>query len=271
MTACRRIFTCLLAWLACAGVPAFAATAPPPPRDLQQKVGFDQRLGAQLPMTARFTDSHGREASLSEWMDGRPTVLAMGYFHCPNLCDAVMQGMAHAVAGSGLVPGKDVNVLFVSIDPRERPSDAREAETMVAHADAKAMPSRWHFLLGQPDAIHALAAASGYRYIYDKSIDQYAHAAGIVIASGQGKVAQYLFGVRYPPRSVRLALVDASHGQVGTVVDQLVLLCCGYDPSTGRYSLLIGKVMRWLGVGFALLLGLLLASRWRRSRRKATP
>ena len=109
MTAGHRVFSCLLALLACACVPTFAATAPPPPRDLQQKVGFDQRLGAQLPMSSRFTDRHGREASLAEWMDGRPTVLAMGYFHCPNLCDAVMQGMAHAVD----VPG-DLDVLPVS-------------------------------------------------------------------------------------------------------------------------------------------------------------
>lgn len=260
--ACR---VALLLWVAS----VHAATAPPPPSDLQQKVGFDQKLGAQLPMDARFTDSSGRLGTLRQWFDGRPTVLAMGYFHCPNLCDAVLQGMAHAVSRSGLVPGKDVNVLFVSIDPREHPSDARHAETMLAHADADAAPTHWHFLLGDEEAIHALASASGYRYIYDARIDQYAHAAGIVVASAQGRVAQYLFGVRYPPRSLRLALVDASHGKVGSVVDQLVLLCCGYDPSTGRYSLLIGRVMRWLGVGFALLLGAWLGWRTWHGKREA--
>jgi protein SCO1/2 len=257
------------AWLACLAVSCgVSAGAPPPPRQLDQQVGFDQRLGAQLPMDARFTDRHGRRASLGQWMDGRPTVLAMGYFHCPNLCDAVLQGMAHAVAGSGLHPGRDVNVLFVSIDPRERPDDARHAEQMLARMNPQADPSRWHFLLGSEPAIHALAGASGYRYLYDARIDQYAHAAGIVVASAGGKVAQYLFGVRYPSRSLRLALVDASQGKVGNVVDQLVLLCCGYDPATGRYSLVIGRVMRWLGMGFALLLVTLLLVKHRRSGRE---
>jgi len=261
----RRLWS---TWLVCLAMSAAAsAGAPPPPQQLDQQVGFDQRLGAQLPMAAHFTDRHGRSASLGQWMDGRPTVLAMGYFHCPNLCDAVLQGMAHAVAGSGLQPGRDVNVLFVSIDPREQPADARHAEQMLARMNPQADPARWHFLLGSESAIHALAGASGYRYLYDARIDQYAHAAGIVVASAGGKVAQYLFGVRYPSRSLRLALVDASQGRVGNVVDQLVLLCCGYDPATGRYSLVIGRVMRWLGIGFALLLANVLLVKHRRSAR----
>ncbi|HET6432787.1 SCO family protein [Dyella sp.] len=246
-----------------------AGSAPVPPPDLTRKVGFDQRLGAPLPMQAMFTDSHGRSARLGEWIGGRPTVLAMGYFHCPNLCDAVLQGMAHAVRGTGLQPGRDMNVLFVSIDPREQRSDAVTSRRMLEKMSPEAQPGRWHFLRGQPAAIDALAAASGYRYLYDASIDQYAHAAGIVVSTGAGRVAQYFFGVRYPPRSLRLALVDASHGAVGNVVDQLVLLCCGYDPSTGRYSLLIGRVMRWLGVGFALALGLGLFMALRRRHRHA--
>lgn len=245
---------------------ACAVTAPPPPRDLQQQVGFDQRLGAQLPMNSLFVDSHGQGATLARWMDGRPTLVAMGYFHCPNLCDAVLQGMAHAVRGSGLQPGRDINVLFVSIDPRENVADARASQRMLEGMAPKADVEHWHFLRGKPDAIKALAAASGYRYIYDPRIDQYAHAAGIVVSTAAGRVSQYFFGVRYPPRSLRLALVGASHGRVGNVVDQLVLLCCGYDPSTGRYSLLIGRVMRWIGIGFAVLLGLFLFTRWRRAR-----
>jgi protein SCO1/2 len=264
MNARRRGMT----WLVCLALSCTAsAGAPPPPPKLDQQVGFDQRLGAQLPLAARFTDRHGRSASLGQWMDGRPTVLAMGYFHCPNLCDAVLQGMAHAVARSGLQPGRDVTVLFVSIDPRERPEDARHAEQMLARMNPQADASRWHFLLGSEDAIHALAGASGYRYLYDARIDQYAHAAGIVVASAGGKVAQYLFGVRYPSRSLRLALVDASQGRVGNVVDQLVLLCCGYDPATGRYSLVIGRVMRWLGCAFALGLIAALLLRRRRAER----
>lgn len=205
-------------------------------------------------MSAHFRDANGHDVTLADLADGKPTLLALGYYRCPNLCDLVLHGIAHALPDLRLGTGEDYQVVFVSIDPREAPGDAQHAAQMLAKMNPAARVDRWHLLTGDQASIHALAQAVGFRYFLDKRNDQYAHAAGVVVLTGQGKVAQYFFGVSYPSAALRLALVGASHGKLGSLIDQLVLLCCGYDPSTGRYSLLIGRVMRILGIGFALLL-----------------
>jgi protein SCO1/2 len=187
-------------------------------------------------------------------MGGHPTLLMLGYFHCPNLCDVAQQGMAHAIALSGLQPGKDVSVLFVSIDPRDTPAAARDKQHMISHMQGDANASAWHVLVGKDASIHALAHAIGYRYAYDPRLDQYAHPAGVVIATADGRVNQYLMGVNYVPQTVRLAVVAASHDTLGSIVDQFVLLCCGYDPATGRYTVTINRIMQGLGIGFVVLL-----------------
>jgi protein SCO1/2 len=228
---------------------------PPPPPDLDQRAGFDQRLGASLPMDAHFRDAAGRVVDLATLSHGKPLLLALGYYRCPNLCDVVLHGMAHAMAGLDLEPGRDFGVAFVSIDPTETPADARHSQAMLARMAPKAGVSRWHFLTGDAGSIHALAQAIGFRYFYDTRNHQYAHAAGLVVATPQGRVAQYFFGVSWPPASLRLALVGASRGRLGNLIDRLVLLCCGYDPTTGRYSLAIGRAMQALGAAFVLALG----------------
>lgn len=249
----RRRMQCLilllLFWL-----PLVAGAGVPPPADLSQRAGFDQRLGAQVPMTLHFRDANGRSVTLAELADGKPTLLALGYYRCPNLCDLVLHGIAHALPGLRLRPGEDYQVVFVSIDPRETSADARDAAQMLAQMNLASRVDRWYLLTGDPASIHAVAQAVGFRYFHDSRNDQYAHAAGLAVLTGQGKVAQYFFGVSYPPQALRLALVDASHGRLGNLIDRLVLLCCGYDPGTGRYSLLIGRVMQGLGVGFVLLM-----------------
>lgn len=234
---------------------ACATKAPPPPPDLTQRAGFDQHLGASLPMTARFRDANGQPVDLATLAQGKPLLLSLGYYRCPNLCDVVLHGMAHAMAGLDLKPGRDFSVAFVSIDPGETPADARHSQAMLARMNPKAGVPRWHFLTGDAASIHALAQSVGFRYFYDTRNQQYAHAAGLVVATPRGKVAQYFFGVSWPPASLRLALVSASRGQLGNLIDRLVLLCCGYDPTTGRYSLAIGRAMQALGAAFVLALG----------------
>ena len=256
----RRV--CLLLFMA--SVACVATAAPPPPPHLAQRADFQQKLGASLPMTTPFADASGRTASLAQWMDGRPTLLMLGYFRCPNLCDVAEQGMAHALALSGLKPGRDVSVLFVSIDPRDTPAAAAHKQRMIAgmHGDANA--NAWHFLVGRRASIDALARAIGYHYFYDARLDQYAHPAGLVIATADGRVNQYLMGVNYVPQTLHLAVVAASRHTLGSVVDQLVLLCCGYDPATGRYTVTITRIMQGLGIGFViLLLGMFLLLRRR--------
>ncbi|HET6806392.1 MAG TPA: SCO family protein [Frateuria sp.] len=255
-------------WLLVLLMPVARATrAPPPPADLSQRAGFDQRLGAEVPMDARFVDADGAPVDLRTLAEGKPLLLALGYYRCPNLCDVVLNGMAHTLGGLDLRPGRDFAVAFVGIDPAETPADARHAQAMLAHRHPDAHVPRWHFLTGEPAAIGALARAIGFRYFYDERLHQYAHAAGLVVVTPDGKVAQYFFGVSWPPASLRLALVNASHGGLGSLVDRLVLLCCGYDPTTGRYSLAIGRTMQVLGVAFVLALagGWL----WLRRRRRA--
>jgi protein SCO1/2 len=237
----------------------------PPPKDLAGRAGFDQHLDAQVSMTLPFIDADGQRTDLARIANGRPLLLSLGYYHCPNLCDLVLQGMARSTAVLPLQVGSDYQVVFVSIDPDEKPADARSSMTMLDHMLPAAKMSRWHLLTGSQDSIRQLAATVGYRYFRDPRNGQFAHPAGWVVLTAQGRVAQYFFGVSYPPSSLRLALVDASRGKLGSLADRLVLLCCGYDPSTGRYSLLVGRVMQGLGVGFVVLLLVLLYRLRRRS------
>lgn len=242
----------LLAWA------ALATDSPPPPPDLSQRVGFDQRIGATVPPSLEFRDVHGQAVSLRQLAKGKPLLLALGYYRCKNLCGVVLQGMAKSVAAISLRPGRDFAVAFVSIDPRETPADAAARQRMLVAMAPRANVADWHFLTGATASIQELAHAIGYRYFYDPRIDQFAHATGVVVLAGDGRVAQYLFGVQFPPRNLRLALVEASQGRLGNVIDQLVLFCCSYDPSTGRYSPLIGRIMQILGGCFVLLLGVVL-------------
>ena len=258
----QRLVLLLLFWL-----PLVAGAGVLPPTDLNQRVGFDQRLGAQLPTTLPFRDADGRSVTLAELAGGKPTLLALGYYRCPNLCDVVLHGIAHALPALRLRLGEDYQVVFISIDPRETPADAHDAARMLARMNPAAHVERWHMLTGDAASTRAVANVVGFRYFHDPRNDQYAHAAGLVVLTGQGKVAQYFFGVSYPPDALRLALVGASHGRLGSLIDRLVLLCCGYDPSTGHYSLLIGRMMQGLGVGFVLLM---LAGLYRFRRRERT-
>lgn len=246
----RWLASVLGLWIATAS----AMPALPPPPDLAQRAGFEQRLGASLPMQTRFRDSDGQVRDLRTLGRGKPLLLALGYYRCPNLCDVVLAGLAHSVAKLALAPGRDFEVVFVSIDPRETAADARRSQAMLARMQSAAQVARWHFLTGDAAAVGALARAVGFRYFYDARNHQYAHPAGLVAVGPHGTVAQYFFGVSWPAASLRLALVQASRGRLGSLVDQLVLLCCGYDPATGRYSLAIGRIMQALGIGFALAL-----------------
>jgi protein SCO1/2 len=246
---------------------AASAHAPLPPPDLNERAGFDQRLGAQVPLALRFRDATGESISLGQVAGGRPILLALGYYRCPNLCGLVMSAMAQSIGTmTALRAGADYEVAFVSIDPLETPVDAIASQRLTESMNPTGHVADWHFLSGDAASIEALAQALGYRYFQDQRNDQFAHGAGLVVLTGEGRVAQYLFGVRFPERSLRLALVGASAGRLGNVVDQLVLLCSGYDPTTGRYSVLIGGVMQIIGVAFALLLSLALLLLHRRRR-----
>jgi protein SCO1/2 len=240
------------------------------PGDLLTQVGFDQKLGGQVPLDLSFHDSRGAARSLGALLQSRATVLVPGYYGCANLCGAVRAGVAHAVERSGFVPGRQFNVVLISIDPRETPADARRAQDEDAVAHPAAGVASWSYLTGAPAAREALSQAIGFRYLFDRRNGQYDHAAGIVLLSPQGGITQYLFGVQFAPQTLHLALVNASRGRIGTIVDRFVLLCCDYDPSTGRYSLLISRAMQGLGLVTVLALcGLIMVLRRKQSHRAA--
>lgn len=239
------------------------------PPHLRQRVDFRQNLNAQVPMGLAFRNAQGRTISVRQAIDGKPTVLVPGYYDCPNLCSIVRTGVAHAVAHSGFVPGKQFNVVLVSINPREGPATARRAQHEDEQAHPHAHVANWDYLTGAQAASASLMHAIGFRYFYDKRNGQYDHAAGIVLLTPSGKVSQYLFGVKFPSQTLRLSLVNASHGKIGSIVDRLLLLCCHYDLSTGRYTLTIHRVMQMLGVLTVLVLIGLIWLLMRSERRRA--
>ena len=234
-----------------AAAPASHVRAPP---DLRQRVGFDQELGAQVPLDAVFRDASGKAVHLRNLLRGKPVLLVPGYFTCKTLCSVVRTGVAKGVRGTGFTPGRQFDVVLVSIDPHETPADARRAQQMDAANHPGAGVAQWHYLSGTQTSIAPLMHAIGFRYLFDARSDQFDHATGIVVLTPEGKISQYLFGVKFPAETLRLALVNASHGSVGNLIDRLVLLCCQYDTSTGRYTLTIHRIMQGLGVSFAVLL-----------------
>ncbi|HEV2704129.1 MAG TPA: SCO family protein [Steroidobacteraceae bacterium] len=227
------------------------------PPDLLTSVGFDQRLGATVPQQLQFQDIHGASVRLGDLVSRRPTLLVPDYYRCTNVCSVVRAGVADAVARTGLVPGRDFAVLLVSFDPRETPKDAREAQTLDAHGAKAADVMDFQYLSGQQPALHALMASIGFRYRFDPRNGQFAHDVGLVLLMPGGRIAQYFFGAHFQPEALRLGIVSASAGHVGNLVDHFLLLCCDYDVSTGRYSLTVHHLMRWLGIATVVALLLL--------------
>jgi protein SCO1/2 len=206
-------------------------------RDLLNRVGFDQKLGGALPLDLEFRDESGRTVRLGDYFGARPVVLAMVYYTCPVLCTLVERGVAAGLKPLTVEPGRDFDVVFVSIDSKDTPQTAaeRKAATLDRYGRA-ATAGGWHFLSGDEASIVRLAEAVGFRYALDPVTGQYAHAAGITVATPGGKLSRYLYGVEYAPRDLKLALVESSEGKVGTPVDRALLLCFRYDEHLGKYT-----------------------------------
>ena len=234
-------------------------------------VGFDQNLGAPLPLDARFVDDHGRPVALGDYFDGRPVLLALVYYECPMLCNLVTAGVVSSLKAVKHTVGEEFDVVVVSIDPEETPAMAAQAkERAVARYARDGSAPGWHFLTGDQSEITRLADAVGFRYAYDEETDEYAHASGIVLATPDGHAGRYLFGTEYAPRDVQLGLVEASQGGIGSAVDQVMLFCYKYDPQLGRYSAAVFKLVRLGGVLTLLLLGGTIFVYLRRERRRPT-
>lgn len=239
------------------------------PADLQ-KVAFDQRLNAQLPLDVPFTDDTGRAVTLGDYFrHNKPVVLTLVYYDCPMLCTLVLNGLAGAMKGMSLNPGDDYEIVTVSFNPRETVALAAAKKTSYlgryGHAEAA---SAWHFLTGQEPAIRRLTDAVGFHYVFDQATGQYAHASGIMVATADGRLAKYLYGIDYSPRDLRLALVDASAGRIGNPVDRVLLYCYHYDPKSGKYGLVVLNVIRLGGLVTMVTLGSFVLVMVRRERKR---
>jgi protein SCO1/2 len=238
----------------------FPPTAPEgavPAPDLQD-VGFDQRLNQPLPLELTFTDETGTPVKLGDYFTDRPVILVLVYYRCPMLCTLVLNGLVNAMKTTPLTLGKDYRVVTVSFDPRETwQLAAAKRENYLVQYDQPGGGEGWHFLTGKPESINPLTTATGFRYVYDAEKDQYLHASGIVVATPGGKISRYLYGIEFPSRDLRLALVEASENKIGSPVDQVLLYCFHYDPAAGKYTATVMNFVRAGGVlTFAAVIGL---------------
>lgn len=213
-------------------------------------VRFDQRLNEQLPLATRFKDEEGRDVALGDYFGSKPVVLAFVYYECPMLCTQVLNGLTTSLTVLDETVGRDFDVVAISFDARETPALASGKKR--SHLDRYKRPESaagWHFLTGDEAAIKAVTSAAGFKYVWDAKTQQFAHPSGIIVATPEGKLSRYFFGIEYAPRDVKFALVESSAGRIGNAVDQLLLYCYHYDPATGSYGFVAMGAVR---VGGAL-------------------
>jgi protein SCO1/2 len=193
---------------------------------------------------------------LGDYFGKRPVVLALVYYDCPMLCTEVLNGMVSAFSVLKFDIGKEYEVVTVSFDPREKPELARAKKAAyVRRYGRPGAEQGWHFLTGDPGSINALTKAVGFHYQWDAQTQQFAHATALMLLTPQGKIAQYYYGVEYSPKDLRLGMVEASQGHIGTVVDQVLLYCYHYDPRAGKYGAIISRVMQVAGGITIVVLG----------------
>ena len=219
------------------------------PRDLEE-VRIDQRLNESLPLDSVFRDENGDEVKLGSYFGEKPVVLAFVYYTCPMLCNQVLNGMTSGLdVLKAFSIGKEFEVVTISFDPRETPELARtKKEAYIKWYKREGAAEGWHFLTGDQLNIDRLTEAAGFHYKWDEKTTQFIHASGIMIATPDGKLARYFYGIEYAPKDLRLGLVEASDGKIGSPVDQLLLYCYHYDPTSGKYGLMVMNLMMAGGV-----------------------
>jgi protein SCO1/2 len=232
-----------------------------------REIGFDQNLGGRVPMDAVFRDETGRRVALGDLFQGRPVVLSMNYFACPMLCTVSLNGLAAALGILTFNAGKEFEVVTVSFDPKEGPElAASKKKAYLQRYRRPGAEAGWRFLTGDEAAIRSLTSSIGFRYAWDQETGQFAHPAGVVVLTPDGRIARYLYGIEYAPNDLRLALVEAASGKIGNPIDQFLLLCYQYDPETGRYGRAIMRTVRVAGILTVASLLTFVITMWRREQ-----
>jgi protein SCO1 len=269
----RSAQICLICVICGCSFSAVFSQVPPPPNaatELVKKMTIDQKLNNQLPLDLTFRDETGRPVQLKNYLGKKPAVLALVYYRCPMLCTMTLNGMSAAFKPLKLEMGKDFDVITVSFDPRETPELAAAKKRVYAREYGRSgAQTGWHFLTGDEQSIKTLAESCGFNFFYDPKTDQFGHASAIMLLTPDGRISRYFYGLEYSPNDLRLGLIEASGGKIGSKTDQLLLLCYQYDPTTGRYGLAIMRAVRIGGILTFTALASFIYFSIRRERRKS--
>lgn len=266
MTNTLRSTALLLAALAVGSLPALGDE---PPGTTLSRVGFDQNLDAQLPLDLPFRDESGRSVRLGDYFAGKPVILTLVYYRCPMLCGEELKGLARSLKPISLNVGDKFEVVTVSIDPNETPELARAKKaSILEYYGREGAGAGWHFLTGDEASIAALARTVGFRYTYNPETKQFAHAAGLAIATPGGRLARYFYGIDFPSKDLQFGLMESSAGKIGSPIARLLLFCYHYDPTTGKYTLAIVNILRFIGTATAIGLATYVVAMLRRDRRR---
>lgn len=235
-----------------------------------EDVGIEQRLNARIPLDLEFRDSSGNTVRTGDFLGQRPVILSLVYYECPMLCTLVLNGLLRAAKALSFDVGTEFDVLTVSFDPLETPElAAAKRKSYLKKYGREGAERGWHFLTGEKSSIEKLTEAVGFRYRYNPVTDEYAHSSALIVLTPEGRISRYFYGVEYAGRDLRLALVEASNEKIGSVVDEVLLLCMQYDPEKGKYGVVIMRVMRLAGGATVLLVaGGVALMLWRDRRRR---
>lgn len=237
-----------------------------------KKVGIEQKLGAQLPLETEFKDESGQVVKLSSFFNtGRPVIVAFVYYECPMLCNQVLNGLTGSLKGISFDAGKEFDVVAISFDAREFDKPDLAKNKKASYLERYGRPGTekgWHFLTGTQESIDIATSAAGFSYKWDEKSNQFAHAAAIMVATPDGKLSKYFYGIDYSPKDVKFGIMESGQNRVGNAAEQLLLYCYHYDPATGKYGLAILRVMRLGGVLTLIGLGTMGFVFWRRNKKK---
>ncbi|MFN2500931.1 MAG: SCO family protein [Pyrinomonadaceae bacterium] len=240
--------------------------------EVLKKIGIEQKLGAQLPLETELKDEYGQTVKLGTFFNsGRPVIVAFVYYECPMLCNQALNGLTGSLKGINFDAGKDFDVIAISFDSREfdKPDLARNKKASYMERYGRPGAEKgWHFLTGTQNAIDKVTSAAGFSYKWDEKSGQFAHAACIMIASPEGRLSRYLYGIEYAPKDVKFGIMESAQSRIGNTTEQLLLYCYHYDPSTGKYGLAILRLVRMGGVLTLLGLSAMAFVFWRRNKRK---
>ena len=237
-----------------------------------KEVGIEQKLGAQMPLDVVLKDEDGNAVKLSSYFNtGRPVIIAFVYYECPMLCNQVLNGLTGSLKGMSLDAGKDFDVVAISFDARENEKGdlaKNKKASYVERYGRTGAEQGWHFLTGTQEAIDKVTSAAGFSYKWDEKSGQFAHAAAIMVATADGKLSRYFYGIDYSPKDLKFGLMESSANKVGNPAEQLLLYCYHYDPATGKYGLAVLRIMRLGGVLTLLGMGLAGFAFWRRNKKR---